>query len=139
LLEKTFIIFRLGSFSRNLRNEIKKSRKIYFYDNGIRNAVINNFNPLQLRNDVGALWENFIISERIKLLNYKRIFANKYFWRTYTQNEIDYLEEKEGKLFAYEIKWNTKSRKKFPKLFKNSYPGSEMDLITSDNFESFIV
>jgi len=139
LLEKAFIIFRLGSFSRNLRNELKKSRKIYFLDNGIRNAVINNFNSLQLRNDVGALWENFIISERMKFIHYNRLFANRYFWRTYQQNEVDYIEEREGKLFAFEFKWNKKSKRKFPKLFENTYPESKNELITPDNFETFVL
>ena len=138
LLEKAFIVFRLGSFSRNLRNELKKSRKFYFFDNGIMNAVVNNFNSLQLRNDVGALWENFIISERIKFLHYNRIFANRYFWRTYQQNEIDYLEERDGKLFAFEFKWNSKSKRKFPKLFERTYPESHNEIITRDDFEIFI-
>ncbi len=135
LLEKTFVIFRLPSLSRNLRNELKKSRKIYFYDNGIRNAVINNFNPLQLRNDVGALWENFIISERIKYLNFRRINANKFFWRTYQQQEIDYVEERDGKLFAFEFKWNPKAVKKLPKLFTDTYAESEIKIITKENLE----
>ena len=139
LLEKAFIIFRLGSFSRNLRNELKKSRKFYFYDNGIRNAVINNFNPLKQRNDVGALWENFIISERMKYLQYERIFANKFFWRTYQQQEVDYIEERDGKLFAFEFKWNPKAIKHFPKSFVNAYPGSETKTITSENFEEFVL
>jgi predicted AAA+ superfamily ATPase len=138
LLEKAFIVFRLGSLSRNLRNEIKKSRKIYFYDNGIRNAVIHQFNPVNLRNDIGALWENFIISERMKYLEYQRIFANKYFWRTHAQQEIDYVEEKDGHLCAYEIKWRKKSTYKFPKSFIEAYPGGEYKIITPENFHEWL-
>eukprot|EP01035_Chromulina_nebulosa_P040785 gene40785-55132_t len=108
LLEKAFIVFRLPSFSRNLRNELKKSRKIYFYDNGLRNAVIKQFNALAFRNDVGALWENFLVTERMKTLEYQRVFANRYFWRTHAQQEIDYIEERGGQLHAYEFKWNAK-------------------------------
>src|SRR5690606_6271522 len=103
LLEKAFIVFRLGSLSRNLRNELKKSRKIYFHDNGLRNAVINDFNPVNLRNDTGALWENFLMSERIKWLGYQRLFTNRYFWRTTVQQEIDYVEERDGVMQAYEF------------------------------------
>lgn len=108
LLEQSFVVFKLTSFSRNLRNELKKRCKIYFYDNGIRNTIINNLNPLSLRQDTGALWENFIISERTKHNSYKRANYNKYFWRTYQQQEIDYLEEKNQRLYAYEIKWKKK-------------------------------
>lgn len=138
LLEKAFIIFRLYGFSRNLRNEIKKSRKIYFYDNGIRNAVINNFNPLNSRNDTGALWENFIVSERIKYTNYHKMYMNRYFWRTHAQQEIDYLEEYDGLLHAYEIKWNTKKKIKFPRKFTETYPNSKTKLINPNNFSEFI-
>ncbi|MEM6263186.1 MAG: ATP-binding protein, partial [Bacteroidota bacterium] len=106
LLEKSFVIFRLRSFSRNLRNELKKSRKVYFYDNGIRNAILADFTPLELRSDKGALWENFLVSERQKLLHNHQRFANTWFWRTRQQQEIDYLEEEDGKLPAFEFKWN---------------------------------
>ncbi len=138
LLEKSFVIFTLRSFSRNLRNELKKSKKIYFYDNGIRNTLINNFNPIELRNDVGALWENYIISERIKYASYHQIYSNKYFWRTKYQQEIDYLEEREGKLFAYEFKWNTHKKVKIPNSFIKAYPDSEIQIITPDNYFQFI-
>ncbi len=138
LLEKTFVIFRLQPFSRNLRNEITSSRKIYFYDNGIRNAIIANFSPLSLRQDTGALWENFMVSERMKFLQYQNKLANTFFWRTTQQQEIDYLEERDGNLFAYEFKWNEKTRAKFPKTFLSNYPGSEMRLVTKGNFEEFI-
>ena len=140
LLEKSFVVFRLTSLSRNGRNELKKSRKIYFYDNGVRNAVINNFNPLSLRADVGDLWENFMISERRKTLHYNQIFANTYFWRTHTQQEIDYIEEREGKLFAYEFKWSEKKKAKLPKLFAELYPENEFELINSKNYmENFVL
>lgn len=140
LLEKSFVVFRLISLSRNGRNELKKSRKIYFYDNGVRNAVINNFNPLSLRADVGDLWENFMISERRKTLHYNQIFANTYFWRTHTQQEIDYIEEREGKLFAYEFKWSEKKKAKLPKLFAELYPENEFELINSKNYmENFVL
>ena len=109
LLEKAFVVFRLKSFSRNLRNEIKFNKKIYFYDNGIRNSIINNFNSIELRNDKGALWENFLISERIKCLHYHHIYANYYFWRTKQQQEIDWIEEQKGIISAYEFKWNNKN------------------------------
>ena len=138
LLEKAFIVFRLRSFSRNLRTELKKSRKIFFYDNGLRNAVIRQFNPLGLRNDVGALWENFIISERMKYLEYNKIYTNRYFWRTHSQQEIDYLEERDGKLLAFEFKWKSKSKVKLPKSFTEAYPESAQKVITPDNFYEFI-
>ena len=140
LLEKSFVVFRLTSLSRNGRNELKKSRKIYFYDNGVRNAVINNFNPLSLRSDVGDLWENFMISERRKTLHYNQIFANTYFWRTHTQLEIDYIEEREGKLFTYEFKWSDKKKAKIPKLFTELYPENEFELINAKNYmENFVL
>jgi hypothetical protein len=138
LLEKAFIVFRLNSLSRNLRNELKKSKKIYFYDNGLRNAVINQFNPLELRNDKGALWENFLITERIKYINNERKFANQYFWRTHAQQEIDYIEEQGGKLFAFEFKWERKTKNKFPKNFLKAYPQSETEIIDRNNFEKFV-
>ncbi len=140
LLEKSFVVFRLTSLSRNGRNELKKSRKIYFYDNGVRNAVINNFNPLSLRADVGDLWENFMISERRKNLHYNQIFANTYFWRTHTQQEIDYIEEREGKLFTYKFNWSEKKKAKLPKSFAELYPENEFELINSKNYmENFVL
>ncbi|PIP53617.1 MAG: ATPase [Bacteroidetes bacterium CG23_combo_of_CG06-09_8_20_14_all_32_9] len=138
LLEKSYVIFRLSSFSRNLRNELKKSQKIYFYDNGIRNTLISNFNSMELRNDVGSLWENFLVSERKKQLSYQNIYTNCYFWRTQAQQEIDYIEERNGKLYAFELKWNKNKNVKFPKSFLEAYPESETKVISSDNFEEFI-
>jgi len=137
ILEKAFIIFRLSPFSRNLRNELKKLRKIYFYDTGIRNALINNLNPLNLRQDIGGLWENFIISERIKKNNNFDLGKNIYFWRNRQGQEIDYLEEKSGKLEGFEIKWKDDKFKK-PKAFLEHYAGSKVNLINKSNFEKFI-
>lgn len=144
LLEKSFVIFRLQSFSKNLRNEIKKSKKIYFYDNGIRNAIIGNFNLLSNRVDKGALFENFLISERLKYIYYNNINCNRYFWRTKQQQEIDYIEEFEDLdkqvniLNAYEFKFSKKAKPKFPKTFTNIYKESRTMLITEDNFENFL-
>lgn len=138
LLEKVFVIFRLPAFSRNVRNEIKKGKKIYFYDNGIRNAIVGNYNALNSRTDIGALWENFLISERMKYLHYNEIDCERYFWRTTQQQEIDYIEDRAGKLFATEIKWNPKARVKFPITFLKAYPKSEVRVLTPDNFETFL-
>ncbi len=138
LLEQSFVIFRLSSFSRNLRNELKKSHKIYFYDNGVRNALIANYNPINLRNDIGALWENYLISERIKYCEYNHIYSNKYFWRTHSGQEIDYIEEREGKLFAYEFKWNPNKNIKTPIAFKKAYFDYEFKVINKENYEIFI-
>lgn len=138
VLEKAFVVFRLSSFNRNLRNELKQSRKIYFYDLGVRNTIINNFNQLEFRNDVGALWENFIIIERIKQLNYNEKQANIYFWRNTERQEIDYIEEADGKLMPYEFKWKANTKTKFPKSFMQAYE-AEGQIITSENFEAFIV
>ncbi|HBX16199.1 MAG TPA: hypothetical protein DEF57_02745, partial [Candidatus Magasanikbacteria bacterium] len=121
ILEKAFVIFNLRGFSRNLRKEITKKSKYYFYDNGVRNAIISNFNDLELRDDIGKLWENFLVSERLKTQSYKNIFANNYFWRTWDQKEIDWLEEREGKLFAFEFKWK-EDKKKPPEEFIKNYP-----------------
>ena len=139
LLEKAFIIFRLSALNRNLRNELKKSRKIYFYDNGLRNAIINNFNAVTLRDDVGALWENFLMSERQKYLAYHDIDVLKYFWRTHTQQEIDYIEEKNGEIDAYEFKWNSKARVKFSNAFTEAYQPKTKMVIHSENFEEFVM
>ncbi len=139
LLEKAFIIFRLNSFSRNLRNELRKSRKIYFFDNGIRNAVINQFSPLASRNDKGALWENFIISERFKHTHYEQIFCSRYFWRTTAQQEIDYIEERDGEIYAWEFKWNPKKKTLFTKTFTNEYNPVETNTVSPDNMEEFIL
>jgi len=137
ILEKAFIIFRLQPFSRNARNELKKMRKIYFYDNGIRNALINNTNPLSLRQDVGALWENFLISERVKYNNNNGLNKNIYFWRTTTGQEIDYLEEFGGKIYGYECKWK-KDSFIIPKSFSEAYPQSTVQLINRNNFREFV-
>ena len=139
LLERAFIVFRLNSFSRNLRNELTKSRKVYFYDNGIRNAIINSFKPVELRTDSGALWENFLVSERAKWLANHQYYANRYFWRTTQQQEIDYLEEKDGVLSAFEFKWNASAGASFPKTFLNAYTNAETAVITPDNYLRFIV
>jgi len=136
LLEKSFVIFRLNSFSRNLRKELNKSQKIYFFDTGIRNAIIRNFNDLNIRNDTGGLWENFCISERLKYNENHRKFVNTYFWRTYDQKEIDYIEEKDGKLICFEFKYNERSKSKFPEEFIKTYHGSEFRVITPENFYS---
>ncbi|MCB2197607.1 MAG: ATP-binding protein [Bacteroidetes bacterium] len=138
LLEKAFIIFRLEPFSRNIRNEISTNRKIYFYDNGIRNALISNYNPLSMREDIGALWENFLITERKKYLLNNQEQANAYFWRTTQQQEIDYIEEKEGKIFAFEFKWNAKKKPKISKTFIKAY-NPEINIINKENFEHFVL
>ncbi len=137
-LEKAYIIFCLNGLNRNVRNEIKKGRKIYFYDNGVRNAVLGNFSPVNARADTGSLWENFVISERYKFLSNKDIGFNRYFWRTTQQQEIDYIEEHEGTFSAYEIKWNPVAKAVLSKTFSNAYPGSEFKVITPENIHEFI-
>jgi len=137
LLEEAFIIFRLPSFASNLRNELKQSKKIYFIDNGIRNAVINQFNPLSLRTDTGTLWENLMISERLKYNRYNQRFVNCYFWRTTAQQEIDYLEESDGNLAAFEFKWKARKTMKFPGAFLKAYPNATQTLVDKDHFEVF--
>lgn len=134
ILEKNFILFTLPSFARNLRNELQRSKKIYFYDNGIRNSVINNFSPLAARTDVGALWENFLISERMKWLVNNGIHANMYFWRTIAQSEIDYIEETDGIISAYEFKYNPGNKVRFAPSFIETYKPQETKLIHSDNY-----
>lgn len=138
ILEKGYVIFRLESFSRNVRNEIKKGRKIYFYDNGIRNTIINSMNPLQLRTDIGALWENFLISERLKQVDYTKTWPRSYFWRTTQQQEIDYIEEINQKIYAYEFKWNPNKKGKFSKTFINNYE-AETRIINRKNFRDFLI
>ncbi len=138
LLEKSFIVFTLSSYSTNPRKEIAKGKKIYFYDLGIRNFLIQNFNPLSSRTDTGALWENFCVVERKKINSYKRNFLNIFFWRTYAKNEIDYIEEYGGRLHAYEFKYSTKGKVKVPKVFLEIYPDSEYKVITPDNYFEFI-
>ncbi|MCF8361329.1 MAG: ATP-binding protein [Prolixibacteraceae bacterium] len=136
ILEKGYIVFRLNSFSRNLRNEIKQNRKIYFYDNGIRNMIIGEFKPLNLRIDKGALWENFLVSERRKQNIYKDTFVKMYFWRTRQQQEIDFVEVKDGEINAFEFKWKNK-KAKFPQKFLDTYNASE-NIINRDNFRKFV-
>lgn len=137
LLEKTFVIIKLPAFNRNLRNEIKKGKKYYFYDNGIRNVLISNFGNLELRLDKGALWENYLVSERLKQNSYTQNFANTYFWRTHDQAEIDYIEEQDGILNAYEFKWKDK-KVRFPKSFLNAYPQHTTTAVSRENFDEFI-
>lgn len=140
LLEKCYIIFRLHGLSRNLRNELKKAKKIYFYDNGVRNAIIQQFAPLELRNDAGALWENFFISERIKRNHYQQNYCNIYFWRTKSQLEIDYIEEQNGQMTAFEMKWNPKkSNTSIPETFLNAYDVKETVIITPDNYLDYLL
>lgn len=138
LLEKTFIIFSLSSFSRNLRNELARKRKIYFYDNGIRNAVINNFSPLENRNDTGQLWENFLMSERMKYCHYHHLYANHYFWRTTAQQEIDYIEERNGEISAFEFKWAPDAKARFTKTFVQAYKPVETKVIHRENFWEWV-
>lgn len=139
LLEQAYIVFRVGSFSRNLRTELKRSRKIYFYDNGIRNALIANFNQVETRTDIGALWENFLVSERLKHLAYIEQWVNYWYWRTTEQQEIDWLEEADGQIKAFEFKWNPQAKTKLPQKFKESYPNAKFEVIHRDNLESFLV
>jgi uncharacterized protein len=138
VLEQLFVIFRINPFHKNLRTELRKKRKIYFYDNGIRNALIENLNPLNIRNDVGSLWENFLISERLKQSYEYFIYKRKYFWRTHQQQEIDYLEEEDQNLRAFEFKWSNKKNKKLPKSFQEAYPNTPFETITPKNYQKFI-
>ncbi len=139
LLEKSFIIIKVRGYSSNLRKEITKSHRYYFVDNGVRNAVINNFNPISQRMDAGMLWENFCFIERIKKQNYNNIFSNNYFWRTYDRQEVDLVEDRNGTLYGYEFKWNPHKKCKVPKAFKEAYPNSKFSCITPDNFLDFIL
>ena len=139
ILEQTYVIFKLSSLSRNLRSELKKSRKIYFYDNGIRNTLLSNLSPVEQRQDVGALWENYMVSERMKFNEYHKRWPNCWYWRTKEQKEIDYVEELEGSIKAYEFKWNPTGKHKTPALFLDAYPGSTFEIIHPDNIENFIL
>jgi len=139
ILEKAFVIKRIGAFSRNLRKEITSKSKYYFYDVGIRNAIISHFNPLEDRNDVGALFENFIIMERIKINAYKQEFIEYYFWRTYDGQEIDFIEVTNGKIYGYEIKWQDTASYRIPKAWKGSYPDTKVQLINKSNFLKFVL
>lgn len=137
LLEQVFVLINIRGFSRNLRKEIVKNSRYYFYDTGVRNGIINNFNALALRNDIGQLWENYIVIERIKKQAYKKIYSNNYFWRTYTQQEVDWVEEREGKLFGYEIKWK-KSKVKKPSEFLSAYKEAQFKVVNKENYLDFI-
>lgn len=138
LLSKVYIIHSVGAFSRNLRKEISKGKKWYFYDNGLRNILISNMNTIELRDDIGMLWENYIISERIKHQKYNRMLVYNYFWRTYDQQEIDWIEEREGMLYAYEFKWNPKKRVAMPAAWHKSYDKTAFEIIHRDNYLSWI-
>lgn len=139
LLEKAYVIFRIGALSRNLRKELKRGRKIYFYDNGVRNALIAQFSPIDLRPDRGALWENYLMAERRKYIAYHGMWVNAYFWRTQDQQEIDYVEEQDGTFKAWEFKWNPQSRARLSKTFLNAYPNTIFSVITPENTEEFLV
>lgn len=137
LLEKGFVIFSLRGYSGNLRKEVTKKSKYYFYDVGIRNAIVANFNPLPLRNDSGQLWENFLAVERLKTQEYKNIYANNYFWRTWDKKEIDWIEEREGKLFGYEFKF-TSDKSKHAESFVSSYPNAVIEAVNRENYQKFL-
>jgi hypothetical protein len=139
LLEKAFVIIRLGGFSRNLRDEVTSKARYYFFDAGIRNAVIAQFNGLDQRNDVGQLWENFIFVERLKRRTYFGPYANMYFWRTYDQQEIDLVEEREGRLFGYECKWSSRKAPAPPSRWLSAYPEATYTVVHPDNYLDFIL
>lgn len=138
LLEKTFVVFRLPALNRNVRNEIKKGKKVYFYDCGIRNAIINNFKPVTARTDVGALWENYLMAERLKYLSYQGIDAARYFWRTTQQQEIDLVEEYDDKLKAFEFKWSKTGKARFPQTFTANYHEATTEIVSPENVEEFL-
>ena len=138
LLEKSFVLYNLRGYSRNLRKEVTRTSKYYFYDTGIRNAVISNFNDFELRNDIGELWENFIVIERLKKQAYQTIYANNYFWRTWDQQEIDFLEERDGQLFGYELKWQNNRKIKVPKDWLSTYPEAKFEIIDRENYLNFV-
>ncbi|HKK80287.1 MAG TPA: DUF4143 domain-containing protein, partial [Phaeodactylibacter sp.] len=132
------VLHKVSGFSKNLRKEVTKNSRWYFYDNGLRNAVIANLNPIGLRDDIGMLWENYIISERIKYQRYNKILVNNYFWRTYDQQEIDWVEERGGNLYGYEFKWNPKKHVKTPISWKKSYENADFEVITPDNYLEWV-
>ncbi len=138
LLEKGFVIYRIGAYSKNLRNEITKKAKYFFFDNGIRNGIIHQFNALDMRNDIGQLWENFMVSERQKYLQHKKIYANRFFWRSYRQNEIDYIEENNNQLTAFEFKWS-KSKQRIPKEFTDAYGKVDFYTVNRENYLDFLL
>ncbi|OYU83827.1 MAG: ATPase [Flavobacterium sp. BFFFF2] len=139
LLEKSFVVFKQNAFNRNLRNELKMAKKIYFFDNGIRNALISNFQIVEGRQDIGALFENLLVSERMKYNHYNRNYVNTYFWRTKEQQEIDYIEDQNGQIAAFEFKWNAHRKVKFSKTFLNAYPDASTNIITNQDFASFLM
>ncbi|MDO8512520.1 MAG: ATP-binding protein [bacterium] len=139
LLEKSFVLYNLRGFSKNLRKEITKKSKYYFYDNGIRNAIISNFNDLSSRDDVGALWENFMVIERIKRNAYGKVYANNYFWRTWEGQEVDFVEERDGKLFGYEFKWSEKSKNNNGKSWLNAYKEASFEVVNPKNYLDFVL
>jgi len=137
ILQQGFVLFKLGSFSRNIRNEIKSNKKIYFYDNGVRNMILGDFSPIDMRMDKGALWENFLIAERVKQNLYKETYAKTYFWRSKQQQEVDFVEEKNGKIDGFEFKWKSKPSTKLPKTFVEGYNASQK-IIDRENFRDFV-
>ncbi|MEZ4920367.1 MAG: ATP-binding protein [Saprospiraceae bacterium] len=139
LLTKVFIIYKVGGFSRNLRKEINKSSRYYFLDNGIRNILIGNLNPIHLRNDMGILWENYMVSERVKYQHYTDMLVYNYFWRTYDQQEIDWVEDREGTLFGYEFKWNPNKNNKPPEAWSKAYPNAQYHIINPDNYQDWLL
>lgn len=138
LLEKSYVLFHLRSFSRNVRSELKKSRKIYFYDNGVRNAMIGDYKPLDLRTDTGALWENYIVSERMKHNSYNAYYGKSYFWRTQQQQEVDYIEDYDGVLHTYEFKWSTTKQPRLTETFAKNYPDHTFAVVSPDNYQDFV-
>jgi predicted AAA+ superfamily ATPase len=138
ILEKAFVIVRVGGFSRNMRNEVTSKAKYYFLDNGVRNAVIGQYNQIDSRNDVGALWENFVVSERLKKRSYGGIYGTFHFWRTYEGKEIDYVEERDGGLFGYECKWSPGRQERPPRQWLESYPGAAFEVVTPENYLAFV-
>ncbi|GAB5411605.1 MAG: ATP-binding protein [Chlamydiales bacterium] len=137
LLEKTFVLINIRGFSRNLRKEVTKTSRYFFYDNGIRNSLINHYQPLNRRDDVGLLWENYLVMERVKKQHYRSLWSNNYFWRTYDQKEIDWVEEREGQLHGYEFKWK-KNNAKAPKIWHETYKNATFQCISQDNYLKFI-
>lgn len=138
LLEKSYVVFHLRSFSRNVRSELKKSRKIYFYDNGVRNALLGDYKPLDLRNDIGGLWENYLISERMKHKAYNAFYGKSYFWRTQQQQEVDYIEDYDGVLHTYEFKWSSTKQPRLTETFAKNYPDHTFTVVNPDNYQDFV-
>ena len=139
LLAKSFIIYKIGGYSSNLRKEVTKTSRYYFWDNGVRNALVNNFNDPSTRMDMGMLWENFCFTERLKKQAYRKMYSNNYFWRTYDRQEVDLIEDREGKLFGFEFKYNPKKKVKAPKAFLETYSNAQFECITPDNFLEFVL